>query len=66
MKKIASGWIWVLKDNSGLVGEKNIVVAFNFVRRVFEIASELTDAKLEIEILMLLLEEKKQMVYINL
>ena len=37
------------KDNSGLVGEQNINNEHPiFVRRVFEIASELTDAKLEI------------------
>ena len=37
------------KDNSGLVGEQNINSEHPiFVRRVFEIASELTDAKLEI------------------
>ena len=37
------------KDNSGLVGEQNINSEHPiFVRRVFEIASKLTDAKLEI------------------
>ncbi|GIS21371.1 MAG: hypothetical protein CM15mP121_2230 [Bacteroidota bacterium] len=49
-KKIVNGWIWVLKrDKSGLSGEAKINDEHPvFVRRVFDIAAKLTDAKLEI------------------
>ena len=49
-KKIASGWIWVLKKiiQDFLVNKILIVSTPFFVRRVFEIASEYTDAILEI------------------